>query len=81
MGNPLLLLWHRIFDPEPRGPDDAHDRPSESPDPVRTTGPIFLVLRRMRVPLIVLVVVFALSVLGLTLMPVSTARVSDLLSW
>ena len=69
MGNPLLLLWHRIFDPEPRGPDDAHDRPSESPDPVRTTGPIFLVLRRMRVPLIVLVVVFALSVLGLTLIP------------
>ena len=30
---------------------------------------IFLVLRRMRTPLIVLIVIFAVSVLGLTLIP------------
>ena len=34
-----------------------------------STGAIFLVLRRMRVPLIVLILVFAISVLGLTLIP------------
>jgi voltage-gated potassium channel len=34
-----------------------------------TSGPIFLVLRRMRLPLIVLIVIFAVSVLGLTLVP------------
>ena len=34
-----------------------------------STGAIFLVLRRMRVPFIVLILVFSISVLGLTLIP------------
>jgi len=34
-----------------------------------STSTIFLVLRRLRTPLIVLIVIFAVSVLGLTLMP------------
>ncbi len=33
------------------------------------TSTIFLVLRRLRTPLIVLITIFALSVLGLTLVP------------
>ena len=47
-----------------------------SPAPVRrvasqgpSTTAIFLVLRRMRLPLIVLISLFAISVLGLTLVP------------
>ncbi len=55
--------------PAPRGVDpgwvtalaDLHDRPS--------SAGILLVLRRMRAPLIVLIVIFAVSVLGLTLLP------------
>jgi voltage-gated potassium channel len=35
----------------------------------QSSAAIFLVLRRMRVPLIVLIVIFAVSVLGLTLIP------------
>jgi Trk K+ transport system NAD-binding subunit len=50
-------------------------RPREARRWIRTAaagqGPptVFLILRRMRVPLIVLIVIFAVSVLGLTLMP------------
>ena len=33
------------------------------------TSTIFLVLRRLRTPLIVLITIFAISALGLTLMP------------
>jgi len=36
---------------------------------------IFLILRRMRAPLIVLIVIFSVSVLGLTSSPVRTTRV------
>jgi len=36
---------------------------------VQASAPIFLVLRRMRVPLITLILIFAISVLGLTLVP------------
>ncbi|HEX6936311.1 MAG TPA: potassium channel family protein [Actinomycetes bacterium] len=69
MGNPLLAYWHRMFDGR------RHDRPSDAPP--RTPVPsvtqasttIFLVLRRMRIPLIVLIVIFAVSVFGLTLIP------------
>jgi voltage-gated potassium channel len=36
---------------------------------VQASAPIFLVLRRMRVPLITLILIFAVSVLGLSLIP------------
>jgi len=67
MGNPLLAFWHRMFvDPA------ARPRPpylSLLEEPATAAAPIFLVLRRMRTPLIVLILIFAISVVGLTLMP------------
>ncbi len=70
MGNPLLTLWHMLLEPPA---DHASPPEIESPvAPVRagpSTGPIFLVLRRMRAPFIVLILVFSISVLGLTLIP------------
>ena len=69
MSNPLFLFWRRLF---------GEDAPRRRPGPRRrymltsaaeATGTIFLVLRRMRVPLIVLILIFAVSVLGLTLIP------------
>jgi voltage-gated potassium channel len=41
---------------------------ARSPE-VQTSSTIFLILRRMRAPLIVLIVIFSVSVLGLTLLP------------
>ena len=71
MGNPLLTFWDRLF-----GPDEEERRRSRrapvraaAASAARASEAIFLVLRRMRVPLIVLVVIFAVSVLGLTLIP------------
>src|SRR3954468_5771616 len=71
MGNPLLTFWDRLF-----GPDEEERRRFRRA-PVRAAAAsaaqasetVFLVLRRMRVPLIVLIVIFAVSVLGLTLIP------------
>ncbi len=67
MGNPLLTFWHRMFvvPPERRRPAYV----SLVEEPSAASAPIFLVLRRMRAPLIVLVLIFAVSVVGLTLMP------------
>ncbi len=45
------------------------DRPVPHVPTVETSASIFLILRRMRTPLIVLILIFAVSVLGLTLMP------------
>lgn len=67
MGNPLLTFWHRLFVPTP-----VRKRPPRMTlleEPVPASAPIFLVMRRMRTPLIVLILIFAVSVLGLTLMP------------
>lgn len=65
MANPLLVLLTRPFARRPR------DRPARRTVPVPVEAPstdaIFLVLRRMRAPLIWLVVVFAVSVAGLSL--------------
>src|SRR3954468_11846416 len=71
MGNPLLTFWDRLF-----GPDEEERRRFRRA-PVRAAAAsaaqasetVFLVLRRMRAPLIVLIVIFAVSVLGLTLVP------------
>ncbi len=49
----------------PRG---VHQSPAVVSD-LRASATIFLVMRRMRVPLIVLILIFAVSVLGLTLLP------------
>jgi Trk K+ transport system NAD-binding subunit len=66
MGNPLLTFWYRMFvPPDRRRPVDA----GTPEDTTSVSGPIFLVLRRMRAPLILLILIFAISVLGLTLVP------------
>ena len=75
MGNPLLVLWYRIFADDEESRQQGHevhhlpDTPGQQP-----SAGIFLVLRRMRVPLIVLIVIFAVSVLGLTLVPGEDAQ-------
>jgi voltage-gated potassium channel Kch len=67
MGNPLLVFWHRmLLEPPSRRRPSYVDLVEE---PTAATAPIFLVLRRMRAPLIVLILIFAISVIGLTLMP------------
>ncbi len=50
--------------------ESQHNPPSLS---VQTSAAVFLVLRRMRTPLIALIVIFAISVLGLALIPGGTA--------
>jgi voltage-gated potassium channel len=68
--NPLLLFWNRLF----FGEDDPQTRrqrrwrvPMASAG--RASETIFLVMRRMRAPLIVLIAIFAIGTLGLTLIP------------
>ena len=68
--NPLLLFWNRLF----TGDDDPRNRrPRRWRVPMASAGraseTIFLVMRRMRAPLIVLIVIFAIGTLGLTLIP------------
>ena len=69
MGNPLLTFWQMIFQPDDARASEAEAPPGPAAPAVPSTGAIFLVLRRMRVPLIVLILVFSISVLGLTLIP------------
>ena len=76
MANPLLGLVMRLF-----GQDCDEDRRQSrtarralrqripAVSAVQAEATIFLVLRRMRAPLIVLITIFAVSVLGLTLVP------------
>jgi voltage-gated potassium channel len=69
VGNPLLAFWYRLVN----GDDEKHPPHRRWRVPVasakQATDTIFLVLRRMRAPLIVLIVIFAVSTLGLTLVP------------
>ena len=67
MSNPLLVFWAQLFSrPEPvsRVPPQAHIESSN-----QASATIFLVMRRMRAPLIILIVIFSVSVIGLTLIP------------
>src|ERR687890_2732635 len=70
MSNPLLTFWKNIFG------QDADERRIRrdtfrvaATSAARASATIFLILRRMRVPLIVLITIFAVSVLGLALIP------------
>jgi len=67
LSNPLLLFWYRLFATEPvrRAPRWRVPMSAEG----TASAPIFLIMRRMRAPLIVLIVIFAISTLGLTLIP------------
>jgi voltage-gated potassium channel len=70
MGNPLLTFWAR------HGRREEEERRARrarllaaAASANRASETIFLILRRMRAPLIVLVAIFSVSVLGLTLIP------------
>ena len=68
MASPLLVLLRRMV----RDDDDpALHRGWRSPvvSDVQASATVFLVLRRMRTPLIILILIFSVSVLGLTLVP------------
>jgi voltage-gated potassium channel len=70
MGSPLLAFWMNLLG---REDDDRRVRRTTfrvaATSAAQASATIFLILRRMRAPLIVLIVIFAVSVLGLTLIP------------
>jgi voltage-gated potassium channel len=77
VANPLLAFWLRLLgqdtETEPRRPAGRRDprrrRPIPTVSAVQAEATIFLILRRMRAPLIILITIFAVSVLGLTIVP------------
>ncbi|MDX6326610.1 MAG: voltage-gated potassium channel [Nocardioidaceae bacterium] len=74
MTNPLLLFWYRLVTGSDTGSEaDANRRPPRWRAPMassrQASATIFLVMRRMRAPLIILIVIFAVTTLGLTLVP------------
>jgi voltage-gated potassium channel len=67
MSNPLLIFWTQLFgrrEAAKRVPARAQIESSS-----QASSTIFLVMRRMRAPLITLIVIFFVSVVGLTLIP------------
>jgi voltage-gated potassium channel len=67
VSNPLLIFWAQLFGrrgPISRAPSRVHIESSS-----QASSTIFLVMRRMRAPLIILIVIFSVSVVGLTLIP------------
>jgi voltage-gated potassium channel len=67
VSNPLLIFWAQLFsrrEPIRRSPSGVHIESSS-----QASSTIFLVMRRMRAPLITLIVIFSVSVVGLTLIP------------
>jgi Trk K+ transport system NAD-binding subunit len=67
VSNPLLVFWDQLFsrrEPVHRVPTVAHLESSG-----QASATIFLIMRRMRAPLIILIVIFSVSVVGLTLIP------------
>ncbi len=80
MASPLLALVFRLFSDERK--DSDHEEASGNHATAALPGElgqqpsdrILMVLRRMRAPLIVLIAVFAISVLGLSLIPGEDAR-------
>jgi voltage-gated potassium channel len=75
MGNPLHAMWYRIFT-EDQGSGRRQGEVVVLPEPPEQppSAGVLLVLRRMRAPLIVVIVIFAISVLGLTLVPGEDAQ-------
>ena len=67
MSSPLLAYWQRLLRAE--GAAQRKGRPRVPTSPALRESTVFLVLRRMRAPLLGLIVIYAISVLGLTLVP------------
>lgn len=67
MSNLLLIFWEQMFgrhEPVSRVPSGARMASA-----TQSSSTIFLVMRRMRAPLITLIVIFSISVVGLTVIP------------
>src|SRR3954470_3388867 len=67
MSNPLLIFWAQLFgrrEPVSHVPARAHLESSS-----QASSTVFMVMRRMRAPLITLIVIFSVSVAGLALIP------------
>jgi voltage-gated potassium channel len=67
VSSPLLIFWTQLFgrrEPMGRVTSRSHIESSS-----QASSTIFLVMRRMRTPLITLIVIFFVSVIGLTLIP------------
>jgi Trk K+ transport system NAD-binding subunit len=71
--NPLLAFWRRLVGDDGRAARSPLRRVPHASS-TQASETIFLVLRRMRTPLIVLIVIFAVSVLGLKLIPGQDAQ-------
>ena len=70
MGNPLLTFWARRSQREEQERRTRRARQlAAAASAGKAEATVFLVLRRMRAPLIVLITIFSVSVLGLTLIP------------
>ena len=52
-----------------RGPQRRMRRRHPLVTGVQASATVFVILRRMRAPLIILIIIFSISVLGLTFMP------------
>jgi voltage-gated potassium channel len=69
VAQPLLTFWLQLLGAARDRPARRSRRRIAAASAAEATATIFLVMRRMRAPLIVLIVIFAVSVLGLTLIP------------
>ncbi len=69
MGNPLLVFWYRLLTGEEQTERRTRRWRVPTVSSSQASATIFLVMRRMRAPLIVLIVIFAVGTLGLTLIP------------
>jgi Trk K+ transport system NAD-binding subunit len=67
MSSPLLVFWEQIFGK--RQPVDQALSRAQQEFSHQASATIFLIMRRMRVPLITLIVIFSVSVAGLALIP------------
>jgi voltage-gated potassium channel len=67
VGNPLLVFWVRLLTGEEQGQRRPRRWRVPMASATQASATIFLVMRRMRAPLIVLIAIFAVGTLGLTL--------------
>jgi voltage-gated potassium channel len=74
VGNPLLVFWYRLLTGEEQPERRTRRWRLATASASQASATIFLVMRRMRAPLIVLIVIFAVSTLGLTLIPGQDAQ-------
>lgn len=68
MSNVLQIFWKQLFGDEEDRPPRLRRRINVDDEPA-ATNTIFIVMRRMRAPLIILIVIFSVTVFGMSLIP------------